>query len=54
MYTKIILTIGLVLLSIDSILLYKIYMKDYDEDNEDNEEEEYSEIQEYILKTMYV
>lgn len=49
MYTKIILTIGLMLLSIDSILLYKIYMKDYYE-----EEEEYSEIQEYILKTMYV
>lgn len=50
------------LLSIDSILLYKIYMKDYYEglrplspSGEDNdEEEEYSEIQEYILKTMYV
>lgn len=49
------------LLSIDSILLYKIYMKDYYEDNEglrplspSGEEEEYSEIQEYILKTMYV
>lgn len=47
------------LLSIDSILLYKIYMKDYYDEglrplSPSGEEEEYSEIQEYILKTMYV